>query len=667
MKALILVTLLFGSGQFAFISENVVFDKINDITTSRSKWLVSFVSDLKPFERFIERLSHDLVATAALAQQVVKQYGDSGKENFMNIFTSLRNEFRLLTETHTYLRDTFLDYKRLHNRNKRAAIPIIGKMMNFLFGTLTEEDVSSIKNNIRVLAENQNKISHVLSENLSILNVTRIEVSQNRQAINSLIGDLNEIDDKLENITQEIERQIVELGNFVQLYVQLDLITGELKLLIQKAMTYLEHLSSQLNMLSLGHLSPSVISPTNLKQLLKEISDRLPRYLELFGNPNKDMWFFYRFLTCTTILYDDKILTVILIPLLDANNKFEIYRTYNLPLPMKSNNPKLLTMVAKYEIDVEYFAVNAERSKYILFKKNEVEKCTDPFIKFCKIISPVYPINLSKNCVISLFMKKENEIEKFCKIIVEPSSILPMANYISSGSWLVTTDKPLSFAIACHNSKYKTTSNKIIYPPLNILTLNETCTATNDYMSLLPFYNRQTKYTVTDDSLANLISDYNLTSRKLWKPFDQVLPRINLTGIPKELRKIKEIPMDDLIGRLKSLGQISNDSSIPNWVYTLIYVSVALLAGVIIFLICKFKNRLGIPCSAKREGSKREKSFAAKYDEMGQLVSVKTEGDVTTFREAASAPLIGNLKDDATNNNNNNNVYPVLKLPLVDR
>lgn len=137
----------------------------------------------------------------------------------MNILTSLRNEFRLLTETHKYLRDTFLDYKRLHNRNKRAAIPIIGKMMNFLFGTLTEEDVSSIESNIRVLAENQNKISHALSENLSILNVTRIEVSQNRQAITSLIGDLYEIDDKLENITQEIERQIIELGNFVQLYV----------------------------------------------------------------------------------------------------------------------------------------------------------------------------------------------------------------------------------------------------------------------------------------------------------------------------------------------------------------------------------------------------------------------------------------------------------------
>jgi len=250
MTTLFLVTLLFGLGQGAFISENVVFDKINDITTTRSKWLVSFVTDLKPFENFIQRLSDDLVATAALAQQIVKQYGESGKDNFINTFTSLRNEFRLLTETHQYLRNVFMDYKSLHREKRSGLLPIMGKAMNFLFGTLTDEDISSIKNNIKVLSENQNKISHVLSENLSILNVIRTEVSQNRQAIHSLIGDLREIDDKLENITQEIEKQVIELGNFVQLYVQLDLITGELKLLIQKAMSYLGHLSSQLNMLS---------------------------------------------------------------------------------------------------------------------------------------------------------------------------------------------------------------------------------------------------------------------------------------------------------------------------------------------------------------------------------------------------------------------------------
>ena len=45
-----------------------------------------------------------------------------------------------------------------------------------------------------------------------------MEVSQNRQAINSLITGLNEIDAKLDNITQEIEKQLVELKNFSVVY-----------------------------------------------------------------------------------------------------------------------------------------------------------------------------------------------------------------------------------------------------------------------------------------------------------------------------------------------------------------------------------------------------------------------------------------------------------------
>lgn len=203
--------------------------------------MVSFLRNwLKTICKFyseaFRRLSSDCCISSANCK--TKQYGDSGKENFINTFTSLRNEFRLLTVTHQYLRNVLMDYKSLHREKWSGLLSIMGKAMNFLFGTLTDEDISSIKNNIKVLSENQNKISHVSSENLSILNVTSTEASENRQAINSLIGDLREIDDKFENITQDIEKQLIELGHFVQLYVQLDLITGELKLWIQKAMSY---------------------------------------------------------------------------------------------------------------------------------------------------------------------------------------------------------------------------------------------------------------------------------------------------------------------------------------------------------------------------------------------------------------------------------------------
>ena len=129
----------------------------------------------------------------------------------------------------------------------------------------------------------------------------------------------------------------------MQLYVQLDLITGELRLLIQKAMFYAEHIKSQLNVLSLGHLSPSTTTLGNLKVLLNEIKDNLPKYLELTEDPNKNLWFFYRFLTCTTVLHDNKILVIISVPLFHSNNKFEVYKAYSLPTPMYKIRTKLLS------------------------------------------------------------------------------------------------------------------------------------------------------------------------------------------------------------------------------------------------------------------------------------------------------------------------------------
>ncbi|CAC5401357.1 unnamed protein product [Mytilus coruscus] len=199
-------------------------------------------------------------------------------------------------------------------------------------------------------------------------------------------------------------------------------------------------------MLSLGHLSPSTITPNNLQGLLIEIKDKLPKYLELTNDPKENLWFFYRFLTCSTILYNSRILVVISIPLLDSNNKFEIYQAFNLPMPMQKNHTSI-GMVAKYDLDVEYFAVNSERSKYVLLKHQEIQSCTNTFTKFCKIISPVYPINLSKNCITSLFLKKRNDIDKYCRVVVEPNSVLPMASYISSGSWLITTNTPYALPL----------------------------------------------------------------------------------------------------------------------------------------------------------------------------------------------------------------------------
>lgn len=84
-------------------------------------------------------------------------------------------------------------------------MPIVGKTLSFLFGTASEEDLNFIKRSVQNLSQNQKQITHVLEENISILNVTRIQVAENRKAINELLTGLKTIDFKLENITRTLE------------------------------------------------------------------------------------------------------------------------------------------------------------------------------------------------------------------------------------------------------------------------------------------------------------------------------------------------------------------------------------------------------------------------------------------------------------------------------
>lgn len=56
---------------------------------------------------------------------------------------------------------------------------------------LSEDDSNSVRGNINYLAIYQERVSYVVKDNLTILNTTRVDVAENRQAINDLIGALS--------------------------------------------------------------------------------------------------------------------------------------------------------------------------------------------------------------------------------------------------------------------------------------------------------------------------------------------------------------------------------------------------------------------------------------------------------------------------------------------
>lgn len=102
-----------------------------------------------------------------------------------------------------------MDVKSFNHRSKRALLPIVGKALSFLFGTVSEDDFNAIRGSINNLAVNQEKVIHVVEESLTILNTTRVEVAENRQAINDLIGALSVLNTKMQNATDRLYKEVM--------------------------------------------------------------------------------------------------------------------------------------------------------------------------------------------------------------------------------------------------------------------------------------------------------------------------------------------------------------------------------------------------------------------------------------------------------------------------
>ena len=588
------------------IRDNVVYHKISNAGLTRSQWLISLIIELKPYNDFLLKLTNDINSAEHLAIKLEEKYKPPGKEGFMVSISKLRRELNSLKYTQLELMAQFNYYRLLKARKKRALFGFLQGPLHSLFGVVTDDQVAGLRANMVNLAKNQVDISHVLEESLSIINTSRISIDRNRQTINDILNSLTEMDRKMESITGALELQIHELSHFIQVYTQLDLVVEELKRFMLKGLFLIEHLKVQLSFMSLSKLSTSIVNPFELKRILNDIGSRLPPNLRLPSQTKDGLWAYYHSLELTTVLEKDRIIVIIVLPLLQYDNHFEIYKAINLPVPLINEAVKTSdthTMVARYDLESAGLAINLQRTKYVLLSKTHLKECTNPRLGVCNMKLPIYPVNLSNKCIVALFLNSRGKITEFCHKTVMPNSYVPQAIYIADGLWVIISQKELRFSVTCQKGN-STSKSLIIKAPLDVIAVDSKCEASNDYLSLMPYYMSETTQEITDGFVSMIKENLNITSNALWKPFLQNITHYKHTIIPSTLKSIKSIPMDSLIEQLHMLRPMEPEIDIPNWAYGLISLAVAILIGIGIFIYCKYKHLMS--CTGLEQRRKRK-------------------------------------------------------------
>ena len=81
---------------------------------------------------------------------------------------------------------------------------------------MSEDQIDAIQRNINHLTANQQNIVHVLKEIISLLNSSRMEIAVNKHSINEIISTVSVIDVKIDNVTEAVEKRLVEMENFTK-------------------------------------------------------------------------------------------------------------------------------------------------------------------------------------------------------------------------------------------------------------------------------------------------------------------------------------------------------------------------------------------------------------------------------------------------------------------
>ena len=591
MFTFVLGSLIISHALGIFTSENVVFQKTNEVFINDAKWSVTFVHDLRPFQKLINQIKNDLVHTDEIVKTITNFYESSNMTGYVETFKSLHIEVDLLTDTYNSVYDNFAEYQSLSvngHRSQRSLIPIIGQLMSTLFGTVSENDLENINRNIKALAGNQKQIIHDLDVSLSVLNLTRMQVSENRRSIMDLIIVVQKLDRKIFDLQQVFSAKFVRLEQFVHTYLQFQMILDEIKQTTQDAVFYLESLKSELNMLSMQHLSTNTISPKDLKELLIEVESKLPNNFELPRNPRKDIWYFYKTLTSITYLEDNEIRIVLKIPLINTKEEYEVYRIYNLPLPMAT---KQTNIMLKYTLETDMLMVSKDRSKFSLLTESAFHMCNSFHYRFCNPETAFYQANINRFCVVALFMQNQRDIKTFCKQMVILDQKLPLTSYLSYGLWIVVTNVPLTFTINCQSHKPKTYDIKI-ESPFGIIKLNNTCKASNKYLQLPEYFGKHS-YFERSDPLQALLKLHNITNFSIWNDSKTDFVKLKSLELPSHLLDLKEIPMQNFLretGIYKSVN-VDDVKSSTNWTVVAIISIASVLCIIIIvwFMLRKFK------------------------------------------------------------------------------
>ena len=421
-------------GSSSEMTESVIFHPIDNIHTSISSWIVTTALDFEPYNIMLYNVNEyaKSIRNYLISQMPLFQYKDP---RYIHLFNMTLDDINMaITEiSTTRLEASNLIDHALNNNNKRfkrSLLPL-GGLFSFLFGTADQSDVNSLKADVKELYENQVDQTQILDEIVTITNISRGLINENRLNINMIIDTILSINETILNIKEHIQT-LFTARRFLLLHSEFIIHHTRIRYLMKQLQHDMTLIREYLNIHSTGRLNPNIIDPIHLRRELININKQLPTQLSLPENPRTNIWHYYKFLTVTPISHDNKIILMIKFPLIDLDSTMTLYKTYNLPIFHHEIGKSLI-----YNIEGNNLAVTKDNNYATILSDTEFIKCTLAQGHFCNLNTALHHIESNQMCLTALFLKDNNKIQNQCTLAVSNISG-PQANYLDQGNWAIS-------------------------------------------------------------------------------------------------------------------------------------------------------------------------------------------------------------------------------------
>ena len=162
--------------------------------------------------------------------------------------------------------------------HKRSLLPF-GELFNFLFGTAKDDDVRSMKQDIKRLYDNQISQSKVLNDVNFIANISGGLINENIVKIIQIISTIAFLNDMMDSFMNQL-RPLFSARRFLLLHMETLIHYARFRSLLGQMQANTAQIKEYLKIHITGKLSPSITDPVHLRQELL-----LPAKLSLPENP----------------------------------------------------------------------------------------------------------------------------------------------------------------------------------------------------------------------------------------------------------------------------------------------------------------------------------------------------------------------------------------------